>query len=339
MWNLLNRTPYEVDRTWVQDFDGAKRWVVVVKGTFDIGLDGRVTLADEQVWPVLAPEHNGEDGASSLRYESDLIPPKPGTDVVLNGHAYAPGGRPSPRIAAALGIGPRRKILEVTGDRTWQRDLFGEGVPSPPRPFVRMPLVYERAYGGYDQCSPDPAKQRLFLPNPVGTGHVARGAHRLGQPVANIERPGVAHGSAGAAGFGAIASHWSPRRELAGTYDARWIATRKPLPPADFDQRFHMCAPLDQQFTPHLRGGEPVELVNVTPAGVLRFALPKIYFAFRTRIAVRRGDRREEHRAKLHTVVIEPDHPRVLMVWHTSLACDHEADYLEDTTIWEKPYV
>ena len=45
-----------------------------------------------------------------------------------------------------------------------------------------------------------------------------------------------------------------------------------------------------------------------------------------------------EHRAKLHTVVLEPDHPRVLMVWHTSLPCTHDAESLEDTTIGEKPY-
>ena len=67
--------------------------------------------------------------------------------------------------------------------------------------------------------------------------------------------------------------------------------------------------------------------------------LPKVWLAFRTRFALRRSQRRQEHRAKLHTVVLEPDHPRVLMVWHTSLRCHHDADDLEDTTIWEKPYL
>lgn len=338
MWLLHNRTPYAADRTWVQDPDGAKRWVVVVKATFAIHADGRLTLADEQLPPLIAPEYHGVDGASSLRYEADLAPPKPGTDVILIGHAHAPAGRPTRHVAVALGVGSRRKILEVTGDRVWKRSLLGTVVSSSPAPFLRLPLVYERAYGGHDTSAPDPARQRMFACNPVGRGHVIHRSSLLGQPVANVEHPGAPPGARGAAGFGAICSHWSPRRELAGTYDARWVAERKPLLPDDFDPRFHMCAPLDQQHVPHLRGGVPIELVNLTPGGVLRLVLPKVWLAFRTRLVRRRVERREEHRAKLHTVVLEPDHPRVLLVWHTSLRCHDDADDLEDTTISEKPY-
>lgn len=339
MWTLVNRTPYAADRTWVQDPDGTKRWVVVVKATFGIHTDGRLTLADEQLPPLLAPEYHGVDGASSLRYEADLVPPKPGTDVVLVGHAYAPGGRPATHVPVALGVGSQRKILAVTGDRVWKRSLVGTVVPSAPVPFLRLPLVYERAYGGHDACSSDPEAQRMFAENPVGIGHVAHRASLLGRLVANVEQPGATPGSPRAAGFGAICSHWSPRRELAGTYDARWAATRRPLLPEDFDPRFHLCAPQDQQHVPHLRGGVPIELVNLTLGGVLRFDLPKIWLRFRTRLRSPHGERRQEHRAKLHTVVLEPEHPRVLMVWHTSLACHDRADELQDTTIEEKPYL
>lgn len=61
MWHLHNGTPYVAARTWVQDPDGNKRWVVVVKGTFDIHPDGRLTLADHQLPPLLAPEYHGVD--------------------------------------------------------------------------------------------------------------------------------------------------------------------------------------------------------------------------------------------------------------------------------------
>lgn len=339
MWLLHNRTPYAADRTWVQDPDGANRWVVVVKASFHIHADGRLTLADDQLPPLLAPEYHGVDGVSSLRYEADLTPPKPGTDVVLNGHAYAPDGRPTTHVAVSLGVGSQRKILAVTGDREWKRSLLGTLVPSSPAPFVRLPLVYERAFGGHDIRSTDPAEHRVFASNPVGCGHAAKRLHLLGQPVPNLELPGAALGQPNPAGFGAIASHWSPRRELAGTFDARWLVTRRPLLPEDFDPRFHLCAPFDQQHVPHLRGGVPIELVNLTPGGVLRFSLPKIWLRFRTRFTLRRGERRHEHRAKLHTVVVEPDHPRVLLVWHTSLPCHEHADELQDTTIEEKPYL
>ncbi|MEM7160640.1 MAG: DUF2169 domain-containing protein [Myxococcota bacterium] len=338
MWELRNSTPYKADFTWVQDPNGARRWVVVVKGTFDIGLDGQLSLSEEQVDPVVAPEYFGDDGESSLRYEMDMIPPKPGTDVYVVGHAYAPNGQPTTRMSVALGVGGQRKILEVTGERVWQRDL-ADVSPSSPAAFEKMPITYERAYGGHDTTSDDLAKQRMFTDNPIGTGHVARKAHLIDQPVANIEYPGASPGSRGAAGFGAICSYWSPRLAYGGTYDAKWIEKRKPLLPEDFDPRFYMCAPPDQQFIPHLRGGTEIELVNLHPHGALRFALPKIFLAFTTTIALRRSQRTEEHRAKLHTVILEPDFPRLSMVWHTSLPCHHEPDYLESTFIREKPYI
>jgi hypothetical protein len=46
-----------------------------------------------------------------------------------------------------------------------------------------------------------------------------------------------------------------------------------------------------------------------------------------------------EHRAKLHTVVIEPEAPRVLMVWYTDLRVHNNADDLDVTTIREKKYL
>ena len=46
----------------------------------------------------------------------------------------------------------------------------------------------------------------------------------------------------------------------------------------------------------------------------------------------------EEHRSRLGTVIIEPDYPRVMMVWQTSLAVRNDVDYLEETIVREKPY-
>jgi hypothetical protein len=96
-----------------------------------------------------------------------------------------------------------------------------------------------------------------------------------------------------------------------------------------------MCAPADQQFTPHLRGGEPVELVNLSPRGVIRFELPKVYLHFASHF----GRDVREHRAKLDTVVIEPDRSRFMTVWHTSLECHHDVDYLDECVIRELRYL
>lgn len=73
MWALSNRTAYAAERNWTRDKDGLHWWLVAVKATFDIGPDGRLRLADEQLPPVLIPEYFGGPGRSSLRYDSDLL--------------------------------------------------------------------------------------------------------------------------------------------------------------------------------------------------------------------------------------------------------------------------
>jgi hypothetical protein len=143
-----------------------------------------------------------------------------------------------------------------------------------------------------------------------------------------------------APGFGALCSYWDPRRRYAGTYDADWVKKRKPLLPADYDERLNMCAPLDQQIEPTMRpGGVSVELVNLSPQGTFRFDLPKSYFAFTTHFADYAKRDPIEHRAKLHTVIIEPEFPRVVMVWHTRVSCGHAIDDIDYTSVVEKAYV
>jgi hypothetical protein len=110
---------------------------------------------------------------------------------------------------------------------------------------------------------------------------------------------------------------------------------RFPLWPEDFDTRYFHCAPEDQQVEGFLRGGEPVRLRNLTENGLLEFRLPRFYPVFTTYF---RG-RPFEHRAKLHTVIIEPDLPRVLMVWYTCLRVHNNADDLDVTAIHEKAYL
>jgi hypothetical protein len=334
MWATVNRTPYKVESTWGRDKEGVHEWIVAVKGTFEIKPDGSVKLADEQLEPLLLPEYNGEVGVSSLRYDADLVAPKPTTDVVLNGTAYAPKGRPSTDFLISLRVDRIRKVIRVVGNRRWKRGLFGLK-PSAAEPITELPIIYERAYGGYDQTDPDPKKQRMDPRNPVGCGVVARSNHREGQTLPNFEYTKGSLEKAGPAGFGAIDSFWSPRRELSGTYDKAWEQSRRPLLPEDWDPRSLLCSPADQRPNTYLHGGELVELVNLTPDGKLRFALPKVFFTFSTRF----GKRTEEHGGRLATVIIEPDHPRVIMVWLSSLSCRTDVDYLDETIVREEPYI
>jgi hypothetical protein len=339
MWMLMNQTRYAADSTIVNDKHGARHWVVVVKGTFDICADGTTKTAEEQLPPLLAPEYLGKDGESSLRFEADMVLAKPAIDVVINASAYAPKGQPVTSVPVAIRTPAFEKTLVVHGDRVWQRDLVGAVVPSSSQPFLQMPITYERAWGGHDKTNPDPSAQKMDERNPIGTGVVTSSRNRIGMAVPNVEHPGGPSDSRGPAGYGALCSYWLPRRPYAGTYDAAWVAKRKPLLPLDFDDRFNQIAPVDQQVLQHRLGGARVELVNLTPGGVLRFDLPRVYLAMRTYFGSYARLPAREHRCVLHTVIIEPDARRVIMVWHSSLACHRTVDDIECTRIVEKPYV
>lgn len=331
MWRVLNHTPYKAGRTWARNKDGVHEWIVALKGTFDIKPNGTVELAKEQLPPLLVAEYNGEPGISSLRYDADLVAPKPTTDIIINGTAYAPKGRPSKDFLISIRVATVKKTIRVVGNRRWENGWFGLR-HSRVEPVIKVPIVYERAYGGSDLTDPNPKKQRMDVRNPVGCGVVAQRSHRLGQPLPNFRYPYGSIRKAGPAGFGAIDTHWSPRLELMGTYDKTWMDKRRPLLAEDWDPRSLLCSPADQRPITHLRGGEPVELLNLTPGGTLSFALPKGYFVFRTRF----GNRIKEHLSNLSSIIIEPDYPRVIMVWLTSLSVRNDGDYLDETVVTEK---
>lgn len=332
MWALDNNTVFAADRTWVRDKHGRHHWVVVVKGTFEFTLDGLTRLADEQLPPLHAPEYFGEPGKSSLRYEADLTARKPGPDVLINAHAHAPGGRAAQEVNIGLRIGSLTKQLLVRGECEF--DLAGIGVSSR-RPFVTRPIRYEYAYGGTDAVDENPRNHRHDPRNPVGRGFAARREHLSGAMAPSIYYPDKDPARVGPAGFGAIASHWSPRLELGGTYDERWVATKKPLLPDDHDEAQLLCAPVDQRVQA-LHGGELVELVNMTPTGALRLELPKRAIVCTTHIA----GRREEQRCRLVTVVIEPEESRLVMVWQASIPVGNlDVDYLDRSVIKEKRYL
>jgi hypothetical protein len=336
MWMLNNRTPYAAERNWVLDKNAAKSWVVVVKGTFDILMDGTTKLADKQKEPLYGEEYSGEPGKSSVLYDADLVSPKRNTDVLLNGHVYAPAGKPTTEITATMIVDKITKHLHVFGDRRWKKRLWGLSMTRPV-PFEKIPLTYERAFGGWDIKPEKSSDQRLEPRNPIGAGFAIRAEHLVGQPVPNVEDPKQLISSWRSrprpAGFGVIASYWSPRLKYAGTYDGKWQKERFPLLPEDFDERFFQSAPEDQQVVGFMRGGEKVELINLSPNGHLTFDLPKIIPGFVTRF----GRERINHTSHLHTVIIEPDWPRVIMVWHTSLPCSNaRIDYLDETMIFEK---
>ncbi len=330
MWKLANRTRFATERTFARDRDGAEVLLVVIKATFTIEEDGALSVAKEQPPPARTPLHTGIPATTSLLDDGDFALTKSNTDVLLIGHARTIDDTPSIAVEVRCAVGDWSKHVTAIGDRRWRDGLTGFRLGDP-EPFTRMPLVYERAFGGVDPSSE--AREGCDA-NPVGVGFLAASSRPIdGARAPNLEdRDDLMtdpHARPRPMCFGPIARAWPLRRRLAGTYDERWHRERRPLVPLDFDDAFWQAAPLDQRLA--IRGGEPVELLGVSPRGALRFDLPRLGFMLRTRL----GGRKADHGATLHTLRFEPDHRRVTLVFQSALPCHDELETLERTVVEE----
>lgn len=332
MLQLANDTGLAATIFAAPDPDGIDSLYTIVKGTFALDrLDasGVPAIADEQEPPVLADEHYGEPGVSSIRVPSDVSLIKPGTDVLMVGSAYAAGGRAVQWMDVSLTAGPLHSIVRVFGNRVWRAGAATSATA--PEPFVQMPLVWERAFGGVDSAK---GELRGEARNPVGAGFRAPDGEKPldGMPLPNLEDPhdpitSWKHTPAPAA-FAPVAAHWQPRLSHAGTYDDAWQASRAPYLPADFDARFFQLAPPPLAAPGYFRGGEIIDITGATPAGRLAFRLPTLPLAIEYRL----DNATESPPVSLDTILIEPDAARVILVWRTVLACDKKLLRVREVT-------
>ena len=313
-----NRTPFAFAPVFAADEEGRPLVSPLVKATYELRPSGALELAAEQAAPDFVGEYHGEPGASSCRFEPELAFLKQATDVVLVGHAHAPS-RGTTSMEVSLRLGPVRRTLRVSGDRVWRRRILG-AVPTDPRPFEKIPLVYERAYGGWDRSQDDPGRHVFHPGNPVGVGFRGKGARfEEDAPLPNIEDP--AHlltryaGKSRPASFGFTCPHWTPRSALAGTYDDAWQRTRMPLLPRDFDRRFFNAASPGLVAPGHLRGDEAVSIRGASPERELSFRLPGV--GAPTCRLMLRGLEDALCQLKLDTVILDLDERKLFLLWRT----------------------
>lgn len=307
---------------------------MVVKGTFVADDRGALRLADEQRPIVVTDEHYGDPATSPVRYECELVLQKPRTDVLVVGHAVAPDGKPVQRLPVRLELPGRAKDAVVIGERRWVRGL-GTVFPSEPVPFTRMPLTFDRAFGGTDDTK-GPMEVAIEPRNLVGVGFHPHRSHAdiEGRPVPNLEHPG--HPIASLAdrpvpvGFGAVGRTWLPRRRYAGTYDQTWLDRHAPYLPPDFDPLFHQCAPEDQQLPP-LRGGEVFRCVHMSERPVVQYVMPSPLVPVRFRAIG--GD--TQRQARLDTVILEPHLGQAQLVWRCSVPLSKKPSDLREIMVGE----
>lgn len=310
---LENETPFAFDMMGLADEEGRPLLLLVVKATYAFGESG-LDLADKQVPVKWGGEPWGKPGESSDKYEPEAAFIKPATDVVLIGHAY-PQQKGATEGLVALQVGPLKKAVRVVGERTWFRSL-GHITATKPLPFDRLPLTWERAFGGWDRTAP--AKTAFEPRNPMGTGFRVSPRHfEEGLKLPNLEDLAEPLREFGQkvtpVGFGFTSPHWQPRAKYAGTHDEAWSKTRKPLLPKDFDRRFFNAAAPGLIAPGYLKGNEPVIIAGASSRGRLAFQLP----GQAAPVATVELDGTGEVRPDMHldTVILDTDAEQVLLLW------------------------
>jgi len=317
---IHNHTPFEFAPLFLTAADGQPLFVPLLKATFLLDENASLQVAEQQLAPVIGGEFHGPPQKSSLKYDPEGVLVKPATDVVLLGHAY-PQRAGETETTVGLRVGSVRKLLRVVGDRFWINS-GGSTSMTDPEPFDRIPLVWERAFGGWDRNSPDPREHRSEARNPVGAGFRTRwhdeepavalpNLEHPAQPIRNFEdRPEPV-------GFGFVAPDWQPRAGYAGTYDETWMKARRPLLPDDFNERFLNAAPADQVVAGYLRGDEEVVVLNASPRGRLGFHLPGAG-ALNFHVEVRGGNIQSLNPV-LDTLIVDTDEHRILLIWRAAI--------------------
>ena len=331
---VSNNSPFVCAVTPGFDREGRPQITIVVKGTFQVESGRcRAAPADQQIPIVHAPVHHGDPATSSLRYESDLVSAKPGTDVVLVGQAWSL--KPTTGVMVKVRAGPLSARLRVSGDRHWRKGWFGWNA-STPQPFERMPLVYERAYGGSDLDAP-PGPKAGDMRNPIGVGfrRPAVDGDQVRNALPNLEHPehplrSPGDRSAMPVGVGFISPAWMPRLGHAGTYDDAWRSSRAPFLPDDFDPRFLLAASPGLSATTHFLGGEAICVENAGPDAVWEFALPTGAPAVAMRMT---GNRRLVPALALDTVLLEPDQSHAVLTWRGVATCGRHWMEVERITV------
>jgi hypothetical protein len=95
-------------------------------------------------------DHRPEDASPRLVPGSDFHLMKHATDLAVEGSIFAPGGRATSQVDACIDVGPYRKLVRGIGDRRVHWRGNGRVDFSAPEPFEKIPLSWDRAYGGID---------------------------------------------------------------------------------------------------------------------------------------------------------------------------------------------
>lgn len=329
--------------------DGERLDVLIVRATFDFAANGDLmTFAKQQSPIVFGDKFDGPVSSDPFRAvvqdDGDLLPYKPGTDILVSGDAVAPNGQAQASWLASICVGLVKKELRLHGPRQFRKDFFGWRL-DPSESVARVRLDYRAAFGGCFEIpgalTADGLPDVIKHPgNPAGCGwlpdsadyqalskparrHIAKWIKSLtvlAAPQIEAASEPIRHPQCkvSAQGMGAIARWWAPRLGYQGIFDENWRTTRYPKLPENFDSRFYQSAHPDLIAFPHLHGDEDVILT-----GLLRKRQEMRLPGWRLMTVVKRASGEQSVSLPLlDTVRFDLDAGQVSIVWRTHFNCD-----------------
>lgn len=319
---IYNQTRYVSEFTMGMEKSGREFLSLVVKATFDFPNNAQQepVPSEPQKPLVMADEFTGEPGYSATHWESDFAFRKKACDVVLNGCAYAPEGKPAKAVCVGLKVGQWSKMFDVFGPREW-RIMGPTAMATNPQAFYKQRFSYDNAFGGIDLLDPDDELPGAYLPNPVGAGWAAGKNHaRLpGLSLPNTQAIGEditsPYGDYTPMSFGPVSRAAPDRLNYAGTYDQNWIDNVFPFLPSDFDERYFQMAPKDQQI-PFPVTGTQITFANLTPGGRESFRLPETDLPL---TVFRKRDKVFDQTVRPDTLLFDTEARQFSMVWRIDI--------------------
>jgi uncharacterized protein YjbI with pentapeptide repeats len=250
----------------VRPYELAGRVHGVVTGYVPFRLDDpQHLLTDMEMWLAIA----GVLGEGGI-FDEGLA--KISGEVLAGGHVYPrnpPQAVSYARITLSRGDrGPFfDKRVAAFGDRRWRA-----GISTDPQPFSKMPLVWERAYGGEGYARNPKGRGAVATASEAGSVHALpnlEDPERLVRAPSDAPRPSC---------FLPFDPTWPQRLSKHGkNYDAAWLRERSPGPADDLDPTYYHQGDDDQRLGAYLEGGERYVLENLHPEhGRIEGELPRL---------------------------------------------------------------
>jgi hypothetical protein len=328
--DLVNHTAVPA-HLWVADVGAERRHgVLTAKATFCIR-SGRAELDDQGPLPVTL-----DDPREVVSREL------PGFEVMLIGAAEAPPGGPVRSTEIRLSVGGESRTMMVFGDRHWIDDASGPAI-SEPEPFLRMPLSWQRAFGGTADVEVDrTAVVRLTEGlNPQGRGFDAAGMARshsramgapddypileMNRPLPNLESPDERITSPEDR---PLPWCWAPVPKDALVRQAAVLRSLgqgdHDRPPTDEERRDLLLATLRQAHPSwqidRPTAGARIDLEGMLADGALSVSLPSLRI-FADYVA---GDRRGSRELTPQSLTVLANEKRLCLLYRAAFQVDYE---------------